>query len=131
IRARRIKIRRECRYAGGFVAVRSPVRAKPARGPGLHLVVLGALCWALAAASFIGANGVRDFTDHALGRDFVNYWTAGQLILGDRIAEIFDPEAFLAAERALFHPDLPFHFWSYPPTALLLVWPLGFLPYFA
>lgn len=45
------------------------------------------------------------------------------------VVPIFDRDAFLAAEHRLFDPRLPFHFWSYPPVALFLVTPLGWLPY--
>lgn len=99
-------------------------------GPQAWLIELSVLAWLLLASYFLAADGHLDWTGHALGRDFVNYWTAGHLALEGRIADIFQPAAFLARERALFDPALPFHFWSYPPTALFLVWPLGLTSYF-
>ncbi len=102
------------------------------RAPRLRfdLALLCAVSWALALAYFLTSEGRLDAHGHAVGRDFVNVWTAAQLIAQDRTVEIFDPARFLAAERALFHPDLPFHFWSYPPTALFAAAPLGGLDYF-
>lgn len=102
------------------------------RAPSLRfdLWLLCALAWGFALAYFVSAEGRLDANGHAVGRDFVNVWTAGQLIAQDRTLDIFDPARFLAAERELFHPDLPFHFWSYPPTALATAAPLGGLGYF-
>lgn len=87
------------------------------------------LSWTLVIAYFATGDGHLDVMRHALGRDFVNYWTAGQLILAGDIGDIFDPAAFLLQLRTLFDPALPLHFWSYPPPMLLLVAPLGLVGY--
>jgi hypothetical protein len=93
-------------------------------------VVLSAISWALVALYFATAHGRIDFEREPVGRDFVNAWTAGRLVAAGRAVEVFDPAKFLAAGRATFHPALTFHFWSYPPTALFTVAPLGWLDYF-
>ena len=96
----------------------------------LWLWELSAVAWALLASYFtLGRVGHRDWTGHALGRDFINYWTAGHLIGSGQVGDIFQPDLFLAHERRLFDPRLPFHFWSYPPPNLFLVAPLGLTPY--
>ena len=95
----------------------------------LWLWELSALAWILLLPYIMTAHGHLDWSGHALGRDFVNYWSAGQMVREHQVAPIFDRDAFLAAERRLFDPRLPFHFWSYPPVALFLVAPLGWLPY--
>ncbi len=95
----------------------------------LWLWELAALAWLLLLPYIMTAHGHLDWSGHALGRDFVNYWTAGQLVREHQIAPIFDREGFLAAEHRLFDPRLPFHFWSYPPVTLFLVAPLGWLSY--
>ena len=93
---------------------------------------LSLLGWAILASYFtLGRHGHLDWTHHAIGRDFINSWSAGHLIASHQVADIFRPPLFLAHERALFDTRLPFHFWSYPPTNLFLVWPLGFTPYMA
>jgi hypothetical protein len=98
--------------------------------PWLFLWELSAATWLLLLSYFtLGRRGHLDWTWHAVGRDFINSWTAGHLILSHHVADIFHPDAFLAHERALFDSRLPFHFWSYPPPNLLLVAPLGLLPY--
>jgi len=91
---------------------------------------LSFVAWALLASYLLFAKGHLDWTHHALGRDFINYWTAGHLTLSGQVNDIFQPKLFLAHERQLFDPRLPFHFWSYPPPALFLVAPLGLTGYF-
>ena len=101
-------------------------------GRTLWLWELSLVGWAILLSYFtLGRQGHLDWTHHALGRDFINSWTAGHLILSHQVGDIFQPPLFLAHERALFDPRLPFHFWSYPPTNLFLVLPLGFTPYMA
>ncbi len=98
----------------------------------LFLWELSLVAWAILASYFtLGRRGHLDWTHHAIGRDFINSWTAGHLILSGQVHDIFHPPLFLAHERALFDPLLPFHFWSYPPPNLFLVLPLGFTPYMA
>ena len=88
-----------------------------------------AVAWLLLLPYIMSAHGHLDWSGHALGRDFVNYWTAGHLVLEGHVAAIFDPDTFLAAEHRLFDPALPFHFWSYPPPMLFVVAPLGLTGY--
>jgi hypothetical protein len=99
-------------------------------GPLTWLWELSFIAWALLASYLLFAKGHLDWTHHALGRDFINYWTAGHLTLSGQVNDIFQPKLFLAHERQLFDPRLPFHFWSYPPPALFLVAPLGLTGYF-
>lgn len=96
----------------------------------LALVLGAAAAWALAGLYFATAHGHLDAGGHAVGRDFVILWTAGQMIAQGRAADVFDPSTFLTAARALFDAALPFHFWSYPPTALFLAAPFGGVGYF-
>ena len=96
------------------------------------LALLSAAGLALLAWYFSVGEGRLDFAHHARGRDFVNLWSAGRLIGEGRTLEVFDPRAFMAAHHRLFSPRLPFHFWSYPPPALLLAAPFALAPgYFA
>jgi hypothetical protein len=97
----------------------------------LMLWELVALSWLLLLPYIMTAHGHLDFTRHALGRDFVNYWTAGHLVFTPHRLDIFTPDLFLGWEHRLFDPRLPFHFWSYPPPALFLVAPLAIFPYIA
>ncbi len=96
---------------------------------GALLVELSAVSWLLFLPYLLTAHGHLDFARHAIGRDFINLWTAGRLIFTPHLNDIFHPVLFLRWERALFDPRLAFHFWSYPPTALFLAVPLAPLPY--
>ena len=93
------------------------------------LVLLVLAAGGLLLAYVAESDGKLDAWHHALGRDFVNVWTAGHLVREGKVAEIFDFRTFWPEQRRLFDPRLPFHFWSYPPTALFLTLPLGWLPY--
>ena len=63
------------------------------------------------------------------GRDFASFWTASQLALADRIAEIFDAEAFHRALSEFTGRAVTLSPFPYPPHALVFFLPLGFLPY--
>lgn len=93
------------------------------------LGLVSAITWGLTAYYFAIGHGNLDYAHHALGRDFVNLWTAGHLIAEHRVVDIFDPVKFGAAQRALISPHFPFHFWSYPPTFLFAALPFGHTSY--
>lgn len=93
------------------------------------LGALSAISWVLAVVYFSTGHGNLDATGHALGRDFANLWTAGQIIAQGHVLSIFDPVQFGAAQRQLLSPHFPFHFWSYPPTFLLAAIPFGGVEY--
>src|ERR1700748_1527258 len=88
-------------------------------------IVFSLAPWACLWAYFATAHGRLDFQGEPVGRDFINAWTAARLVAAGHALVVFDPVKFLAAERAMFDPAAPIHFWSYPPTALLTVAPLG------
>ncbi|MCJ9671523.1 MULTISPECIES: glycosyltransferase family 87 protein [unclassified Neorhizobium] len=63
-------------------------------------------------------------------RDFSNYWIASRLVLEGRVQDLFQgQDIYFAHMTAAFGVDFPWHAWSYPPHFLLLIWPLGLLPY--
>jgi hypothetical protein len=62
--------------------------------------------------------------------DFLALWTAARAIRAGVLATLPDAEAFRALQQAWVGERLEsLHPWLYPPTALLVVWPLAFLPY--
>jgi glycosyl transferase family 87 len=74
-----------------------------------------------------------DFVDprgKPIGCDFMEFWSAARLALEGRPEAAFDGAAITAVQHAAvpFLPNiwLP---WHYPPTFLLVVVPLGLLPY--
>ncbi|WP_176477053.1 glycosyltransferase family 87 protein [Mesorhizobium sp. WSM4313] len=60
--------------------------------------------------------------------DFTNLWAGSRMAIEGHVAVLFDVEAYRAALRAMFSPDLPNQEWSYPPNILLLGVPLATLP---
>lgn len=91
--------------------------------------VLALVAGALLFSYIVASDGKLDPWRHALGRDFVNLWSAGHLLAEGRTLEVFDVTTFWPDERRLFDPRLPFHFWSYPPPALFLAAPFGRMEY--
>lgn len=87
------------------------------------------LSWLLVLVYAATLRDGLDPVNYVVGHDFVNQWTAGRLVVEGRLAEVFDDRAFHAAIRAWVDPRIPYHFWSYPPPALLLAAPFGLLPY--
>ena len=63
------------------------------------------------------------------GGDFVNMWLGAKLALAGQVDALFDFKRYNAALQSFLSPQIPFHNWSYPPHLLLMVWPLGLLPY--
>jgi len=76
----------------------------------------------------IGDNGFSEMSDRLPYWDFTNLWTGARMALDGGTASLFDVEAYRAALRAMFSPDLPNQEWSYPPSMLLIGAPLAVLP---
>ena len=74
-------------------------------------------------------NGL-DFRGQVMGSDFVTFYAASKLVLDGNAAGIFDHPTLLAMQQSLFPEYSGSGFaWFYPPTFLLLITPLGLLPY--
>src|SRR5688500_3560350 len=93
----------------------------------LAVVSCLAACWYFAASTgSVGPPG-----RHAVGRDFINLWTAGRLVCEGRAETVFDVHGFHGVQESLVGRDFPLHLWSYPPHFLLMVAPLGLFGYLA
>lgn len=88
-----------------------------------------AIGWPLLTQIYAPAAWPLDAAKHAIGRDFVNVWVGGRLLLEGNWPVLFDVRGYIAALHRLFDPALPPHFWSYPPTNFLLAVPFALLPY--
>jgi len=60
--------------------------------------------------------------------DFTNLWAGSRMTIDGHVAFLFHVDAYRAALRAMFSPDIPNQEWSYPPNILLLGVPLATLP---
>jgi hypothetical protein len=65
-----------------------------------------------------------------IGYDFMSYWSAARLALAGRAAAAFDGAAITLVQHQVV-PFLPniWYPWHYPPIFLLVVAPLGLMPY--
>ncbi len=79
--------------------------------------------------AYLPSEGLRDVAGYALGRDFVNIWTAARLMLSGHIEQAYDLSAYMSAMRAYMGAGFPFHNWSYPPSILPFTLPFGLLAY--
>ena len=64
-----------------------------------------------------------------IGRDFVNVYAGGQLVLDGRFAAPYDVEAYSAFQLALFDGAVLQHNYSYSPVSFLYVWFFALFPY--
>jgi hypothetical protein len=88
------------------------------------VVTAAIITWALTGP------GVDDPAGRAVGTDFVSFWTVSWAVLNGRQDTIYVPAALAGLEQAVVpHGDAAFYPWLYPPTALLIVYPLALLPY--
>ena len=103
----------------------------------LTLKRLGPLCATLAAlwlilyfAAIISNLNRVERVESSQYLDFVAYWAAAKLALAGMPLDVFDTNAYFLAQDLPSHYDEPIY-WFYPPHFLLLVMPLGALPFSA
>ena len=107
---------------------RKPLKMPP---PWLFLTVLGSIpAILLFGRDWLDLHGMNLVSGHVWGRDFVNVWTGGHLVLEGRSDMIYGLRDYVAYQRELVGPIRP-HYYSYPPTTLFLAAPFGLLPYLA
>ncbi|MGZ8281669.1 MAG: glycosyltransferase family 87 protein [Allosphingosinicella sp.] len=63
------------------------------------------------------------------GRDFVNVYSSGALVLQGRLDILYDVAAYRAFQLDTFAGALDNHNYSYPPVTLLYTWLFALLPY--
>lgn len=78
----------------------------------------------------LSGHGMADPMSRPVGTDFLRLWTASYSLLHGEERAIYEPDAFFALEKAVTQPATPdFYPWNYPPSSLLIVYPLALLPY--
>jgi hypothetical protein len=111
----------------------APAASRPAlRRPPfwLFLTLLGSFpVMLMFATDFHGLHGAFMDSGHIWGRDFVNVWTGGRLVLEGRPDAIYSFQEYLAYQQQHVGPIKP-HYYSYPPSSFFLVAPFGLMPYF-
>jgi hypothetical protein len=87
-------------------------------------------CLAVAAVAWlVTAHDLIDAAGRPLGTDFLSFYAAARLALVGLPALAWDPAAHAAAETAVFGRELGYWAFFYPPPFLVLVLPLGLVPY--
>jgi Glycosyltransferase family 87 len=97
----------------------------------LWLVITGVLASACLYAIFYLPRGNWDYNfGYGYGRDFGNFWAAGRLSWLGETALLFDVPAYNAwLGGQLGRPIEGGLVYSYPPSILLMLMPIGALPY--
>lgn len=95
------------------------------------LVVAATLYLALGLMSSLSWDGPGWARDGAqpIGRDFVAFWAAARLALDGEPGAAYDLAGIDAVETEVAQHPVNTVPWHYPPTFLLVVLPLGLLPY--
>jgi hypothetical protein len=91
--------------------------------------LLAALFAAAALAWLAASHGLVDPAGHPIGTDFLSFHAAARLAVAGTPALAWDPAAHAAAEAALVPGVHGYWAFFYPPPFLLLLLPLGLLPY--
>ncbi len=74
--------------------------------------------------------GANDPMGRPVGTDFLSFWTVSWSLLHGHERDVYAPVALAALEQTIVQrEDTAFYAWQYPPLALLIVYPLGMLPY--
>lgn len=76
-------------------------------------------------------HGITDAQGVHAGRDFINYWSGAKLAQDDQALLAYQPTAYHAFQQGFAGIHSEFKLYSYPPVAMLLTWPLAFLPFLA
>jgi Glycosyltransferase family 87 len=82
----------------------------------------------LAISAAYSRTGLTDFMARPLGGDFSHYWIASSLAQAGHATTIYQAAEFIRAQEAFFKVTYPLP-WFYPPTFLLIIYPLAFMPY--
>ena len=75
------------------------------------------------------SHGISLNQNALIGRDFANVWSAGRLVIEDKLSILYTPQAYRAWQTAQFGGGIRDHNYSYPPPTLLYTPIFGALPY--
>lgn len=95
------------------------------------LVIAAAMTGLVVVAGIAVSRGGVDPMGRPLGTDFLSFWTAARVAITDGAAAVWDGARLQAEQDATFGPREGFTAFFYPPVFLMIVWPLGLLPYLA
>ena len=94
-----------------------------------YATILIAVSTAIVIWTLLG-HGVNDPAGRLVGTDFISFWTVSWSLLHGHVRDVYAPMALAGLEQTVVQrEDTAFYAWQYPPIALLIVYPLGILPY--
>lgn len=100
--------------------------------PLLLILILSAAYGVVGAAACLWPTGVglSNMGGGVVGNDFLAFYSSARLTLAGEAAAVFDMPRYFAVQDEISRlgPHFP---WAYPPNLLLLIAPLGALPYLA
>lgn len=111
------------------ISSRSGAAARPVLLVVYLLLLLGVLSYLLPLSDLLAALWAPGTSPVVTDRDFANYWMAGQLAIQGEHLDLFSQPSYFPHLQQAFGADYQIRNWSYPPHFLLLLWPLGLLPY--
>jgi alpha-1,2-mannosyltransferase len=89
--------------------------------------LLSGIYWIIAG--LLTNPGLTDLMGKPLGSDFVAFYAASKLALANDPAGVYAVAKLHPLEQAVIGADVGLRPWHYPPSFLLLVFPLALLPY--
>ena len=87
------------------------------------LYVLIGAWWLLTGPGLLDRGGTP------VGGDFVTFYAAAELLREAGAESLFELQRLHAMEEAVIGAEIAPFAWHYPPPAMLVVWPLGLLPF--
>ena len=103
--------------------------ARRRQGDGLPARIFAAIAGlALIGLTYSASSGVVDPRGEPVGTDFSNVWTASRLALSGLPASVYDMAAQRSLQQEVFVAGSGFYPFFYPPTHLLICWPLASSP---
>jgi alpha-1,2-mannosyltransferase len=106
-----------------FAQLRRLIQEKPLVPFGWMLALLLAYGFAATDLRYAFSHyGWRAGPGALLGRDFVNLFTAGHLLLEGKLAIIYDLGAYQAYQDEMFHGAVLAHNYSYSPVSFFYAW---------
>lgn len=86
-----------------------------------------------SAVLFLGGplsgRGLYDLQGHPLGADFLGFWTAASLAKAGHPTWAYNLTQMHSLEKSIISPSVLPIPWLYPPTFLLILLPIAFIPY--
>ena len=108
--------------------LRAETRVFTERRVGLYTSAIAAAY--IFSTAWLVRHGLSVSTDGVNCTDFTWIWLSAKLAASGGFAQVYDYAAFAAARDALIgSPGCVIEHFDYPPTLLLLTYPLGLLPY--